>query len=101
VDPFDQKIDLPGLSQIIDKLLLHFVQVIECELLGKLGGRGQQNTFGGALVKTLQTGCIDRLADRLAAVAAEGPLLTIDLSGHRLIRRNGQPAVKAGLVETQ
>ena len=95
-----QQVDVTGFPQFIDELLLHFIQIVQPQFARRLWWRSQQAAFGCALIKSLKSGVINRLADGAAAVAAECVWLSPDLCVHFFGCRNRQCTVKTALIGT-
>ncbi len=95
MDALHQQVDLAGLAQGIDELLLDLINVVEGQFLGQLWRRTQDLALGGALIEALETRRMDGLANGLAPGATEGPHLVPNGGPHLVPRGYGQAAMEA------
>ncbi len=96
MDALHQQMNIAQVACAGDEFLLHLVEVIDIDVFGRFGRRGEQHAFRGALIIALQSRLKNGTTYGLAAKAAE----VVFRATHRCVVafRDRQAAMKATAV---
>ena len=99
VDALNEQVNVAYIAGAGGEFLLHFVEVVDFDVFGRLRRRTEQCAFRSALVIALQPGFKNGTAYRLAAEAAKLPLYPIKTRAITRLGGDGQTTMEAVVAQ--